>query len=227
MQRLVRPLLLVCFVAALIAASRFLHLQRYLTVAGMRELVDAHAPYGALVFMGACIAGIFLHMPEVIFIALGGAVFGRARGFAYGWVASLTGATATFLIVRYFASAWVQRHFEARFTRLRALDDRLAANGFWTVVALRLVLFLAPPLNWALGATRVRLAHYVGGTALGVVPGIALTVVWADTLARSGATGELVTPRTGVIVFGTVAVLVTAARLGRRLLGGQRSAAQR
>ena len=38
-----------------------------------------------------------------------------------------------------------------RFPRLRALDDRLERHGVATVVLLRLLLFLAPPLNWALG----------------------------------------------------------------------------
>ena len=83
---------------------------------------------------------------------MGGVLFGPCWGFVYSWVASVVGTTATFLLVRYTAQAWAQRALRDRFPRLRALDDRLARHGVrdrWSL--LRLLLFLAPPLNWALG----------------------------------------------------------------------------
>jgi uncharacterized membrane protein YdjX (TVP38/TMEM64 family) len=169
--------------------------------------------------MAVCVAGIFLHVPGIMLVAIGGVVFGAVRGFAYGWIASLVGTTSTFLVVRYAARDHFQRVVDHRFARLRALDQRLERNGFWTVLALRLVLFLAPPLNWALGATRVRLPHYVAGTALGVIPGMAATVFFADTLARRPPDASLLSPR---IVLGAVAValgLAGVAVASRRLLG--------
>jgi uncharacterized membrane protein YdjX (TVP38/TMEM64 family) len=66
---------------------------------------------------------------------------------------------------------------------MHALDERLERHGFATVPTRRLLVFLAPPLNWALGATRVRARHYVAGTALGAVPGIATAVLFADSIA--------------------------------------------
>jgi uncharacterized membrane protein YdjX (TVP38/TMEM64 family) len=112
-----------------------------------------------------------------------------------------------------------QRVVDRRFTRLRALDQRLERNGFWTVFALRLVLFLAPPLNWALGATRVSLPHYVAGTALGVIPGMAATVFFADTIARRPPDAPLLSP--GVVVAGLLVAtgLAGVAVASRRLLG--------
>ena len=41
-----------------------------------------------------------------------------------------------------------------RFERFRRLESRFVTHGFQMVLLLRLLLFLSPPLNWAIGATR-------------------------------------------------------------------------
>src|SRR5262249_61071298 len=97
------------------------------------------------------------------------------------------------LLVRYRAPAGAQRALPDRLPRLRALDARLQRHGLVTVVVLRLLLFLAPPLNWALGASRVATADYILGTALGIVPGIGLTVYLADRVTDAGSATELLT----------------------------------
>jgi phospholipase D1/2 len=191
-----------------------------MSVEGMRALVDSHAPYGPLIFMAMLVAGVFTHVPmmEILLIAVGGVLFGGFRAFVYGWAGSLVGATSTFLLVRYVGRDYVQRALSGRFVRLRALDERLARNGFWTVFALRLVLVLAPPLNWGLGLTRVGIQHYVAGTALGVVPGIAITVFFADSIANHPPGSGVLSPRTAL---GAVLIIaaVAAAGTARRLLG--------
>lgn len=194
-----------------------LGLDEHLSVDGMRGLVEAHEPYGPLVFIGICVAVIFLHLPEIVPIAIGGVVFGGLRGFAYGWIACLIGMTATFLIVRYLARDAVQRGLFVRFPRLRALDERLARHGFWTVLLLRVFLFAAPPLNWGLGATRVRLHHYVGGSALGVVPAIG-SAVWFGDLVASREVGWSPLLLAGALL---VVVLAAAVVVSRRLGGEQ------
>jgi uncharacterized membrane protein YdjX (TVP38/TMEM64 family) len=193
-------------------------LGRHASLDGMRALVAAWGPYGPLAFIGVCIAGIFLHMPEILLIAVGGLLFEGAHAFAYGWIAAVLGATSTFLVVRYFARDHFQRAVSGRFARLRALDERLERHGFVTVLVLRLVLFMAPPLNWALGASRVRLAHYVGGTALGVVPGVAAAVFFAESIAQREPGDGAVNGRMVLGILLVAAVLVLGAVAGRRLL---------
>jgi uncharacterized membrane protein YdjX (TVP38/TMEM64 family) len=211
-----RPRLVLLFVgvAAVAWLSYRYDLGSHLDLEGMRALVEANAPYGPLVFMGACVAGIFLHLPELVLIAIGGMLFDAPQAIAYGWTASMVGATATFLIVRYLARESFQRTLERRFARLRALDQRLEQHGFRTVLILRLVLCLAPPLNWALGATSVRLPHYVAGTALGVVPGITTAVLFAESIVG----GEGGAGRFAVLLLVVAALLVVTGVLGRRLL---------
>lgn len=80
MRRLVRPLVLLLVVAAMVTAYQGLDLSHRMTVAGMRALVDDYGPYGPLVFMAVCVAGIFLHVPEIVLIAIGGVLFGCLVG---------------------------------------------------------------------------------------------------------------------------------------------------
>jgi uncharacterized membrane protein YdjX (TVP38/TMEM64 family) len=224
MRRFLRPVLLVLFIAGVVWAYGGLDLGRYMTREGMQALVDSAGPYGPLVFMAVCIAGIFMHLPEIVLIAIGGMVFGGLEAFAYGWVACLIGTTCTFFIVRYFARDHFQRALAGRFARLRALDERLARNGFWTVLGLRLVLFLAPPLNWVLGATRVRPQHYVAGTALGIIPGMATTVFFADSIANRPPGSAVLSPRVALGALLVMAVVATASVASRRLLGREQAA---
>lgn len=192
--RRLRPLLLALGVAGVAWAYWGLDLLRHASVDGMRALVESHAPYGPLVFMGMVVAGVCTQVPFMgtLMVAVGGVLFGGVLAFVYGWVGSLVGTTVTFLLARYVARERVERLLNERYTRLRALDDRLARHGFWTVLGLRVVGFLAPPLNWGLGLTGVHVQHYVAGTALGLLPGLAAVVFFADSIvSRSPGSGGL------------------------------------
>ena len=218
MSRL-RAVLVLVVVAGLLWAHHALGLSLDGSLERLRALVAAHAPYGPLAFVGACVVGIVLQLPPLVPIAAGGVLFETGPAIAYGWVAAVIGTTATFLVVRHLARDLVQSRLVGRFGRLQALDHRLARHGFWTVFLLRLLLCLAPPLTWALGASRVRVHHYLAGTALGVVPGVSGTVFLAGTLAEGGAgaswSAEAVLGSFLVVVLALVAVLA-----GRRLLAG-------
>ena len=212
---MLRPAILLLVIGALVWASHRFGLRSQLNVAAMRALVDSCEPFGPLVFMLVLIGGMLLHVPGIVFVALGGMLFGKLGGFFYGWFAGVAGATLCFVIGRYLAQDWVQQGLEKR-PMLAALDQRLERNGVRTVILLRLVLFLAPPLNWGIGTSRVRFADYVMGTALGLLPGTFTTVVFADSIvAREEYAGS-----SAAIVPGLIAlvVFVGAGIVGRRWL---------
>jgi uncharacterized membrane protein YdjX (TVP38/TMEM64 family) len=217
MRRIPRALILVLVLVALLWSARALGFSRHVTVADLRALVDSAAPFGPLAFMAVCIGGILLHLPEIAFIAVGGVLFGRFEAFAYGWLACVVGTMVTFGVVRAVARDGVTRAGD-RFARLRAFDERLASHGFVTVLVLRLALFLAPPLNWMLGATRVRFRDYVAGTALGIMPGIAGTVFFADTIVNRPPDSPLVSARLVLGALLVIALVVTVATASRRLV---------
>jgi uncharacterized membrane protein YdjX (TVP38/TMEM64 family) len=85
---------------------------------------------------------------------------------------------------RSLARRLVHQHVEAA----RRLDAHLEHRGVSLVAALRLFYFMGTPLSIMLSTTRVRLPDFVAGTAIGVIPAVALAVTSGDAMA-SGATG--------------------------------------
>jgi uncharacterized membrane protein YdjX (TVP38/TMEM64 family) len=223
MPRVLRGVLLVLLIAAAVGVMRWLDPWKHVSLEAIRSLVDAWGPLGPLVFVAIFIAGFFIPGPEIVLVAVGGVLFGPVHGFVYAWVAAVVGTTVTFLLVRYVAQAWAQRAMRQRFPRLRALDDRLEEHGVVAVVLLRLLLFLAPPLNWALGATRVGVRDYVLGTAIGILPGTGLTVFLADRITSASSADELLAWE--IVLPGTILIVLIVAGLtvGRRLLGPSRA----
>ena len=225
MPRLLRAALVVVVIAAVLTAMRRFHLTDHLTIERMRALIVGAGPLGLLVFIGIFISGFFLPGPEMLSVAFGGVLFGTLWGFVYSWIACVVGTALPFILVRYGAQEWAQRALHDRFPRVRALDDRLVHHGVLTVALLRLVFLLAPPLNWSLGATRVRFRDYVLGTGIGILPGVGLTTFLADRISETGFSRELLTPQ----VIGPAAVLALLIGIGVAIGGRmmRRSAAAR
>jgi uncharacterized membrane protein YdjX (TVP38/TMEM64 family) len=214
-----RSILAAAVFAAVVVAVLWSGVFDDFSVAGMRSRIEAWGALGPLVFMAIVVAGFFVPGPEMVLMALGGAVFGTIEGFAYGWCAAVVGTVIPFLLVRQAVGRYVQRADGIRFRRLRAVDQRLVERGFVTVLGLRLVLCMAPPLNWALGATRVKLRDYVLGTAVGITPGIGMSAYLGESLTAATSWSELLTPDVLAVAGVVVALFVGGAVVGRRIFG--------
>ena len=135
------------------------------------------------------------------------------------WLDRVTvGSTCSFLLARYFLREALQQGVVSRFKRFRNLDERLESCGFQTVLALRLLLFMFPPLNWAIGVTRVRLGHYILGTALGVIPCIAVVSYAADSIARAGSFSAAFSSGTILVGLLVLSLVVFSSIAASRLL---------
>ena len=215
-MRAIRILLFAVLVATGVWAQHTLDLSAERLITGGRALIESCGSWGPLVFIGLCVAGLVLHAPGGLLIALGGVLFGKVEGFVYGWIGALLGVSLTFLLARYALRGMVQRHVVGRFERLRAIDARLETQGFLTVVALRFILFLAPPLNWLIGTTGVRYPQYIAGSAFGLVPGVALTVYFADEISALQSWHELATPSFAVAILLALSLAAIGAAIAYR-----------
>ena len=195
-RRWIKPTAGLLVLGGLTWAGASYNLSTHPSLEQVRSMVQSLGAYGAVACAGLCAGAVLLHIPEIVLIAIRGVLFGSVKGFLLGWIGSVAGSTCSFLIARYFMRNAVWWALLSRFDRIQAIDERLARRGFWTILVLRLVLFMAPPLNWAIGVTRVRLRDYVLGSALGVVPCIAVTSYAADTVAQAGSLSALLTPHT-------------------------------
>lgn len=157
---------------ALIVAGAVLALvyRQQLSAERLQAWIGALGVWGPLVYMGVYLVGT-LFVAGAALTLVGGALFGPVWGVLYVLIGSVSGATLAFLIARYLAADWVERHTHGV---LRQVKEGVEAEGWRFVAFTRLVpLFPFILLNYALGLARIPLRTYVVTSAIFMLPGIA------------------------------------------------------
>ena len=113
-----------------------------------------------------------------------GFIFGVVKGTILVSIASTLGATAAFLIGRYFARIWVAQQIESQ-PKFKAIDEAVAKNG-WKIVGLTRLSPIFPFifLNYAFSVTQVSLKDYILASWIGMMPGT-LLYVYCGSLAKN------------------------------------------
>jgi len=147
---------------------------------GPWALPAAIAMFAALAFLGA---------PQFVLIAAAVAAFGPWRGAGYSWAGVMVSATLGFWLGRRFAGRLLSLHSGPR---LRRFVRMIGRNG----LAASLLVRLAPAapfvlVNMAAGATPMPILDFVMGTAVGIVPKIAITALGAAGVSAAGAHASL------------------------------------
>lgn len=140
--------------------------------------------WGVLVFGLGYVAATVLMLPGSVLTLGAGFLYGPLSGSLLVWPAAVLGATLAFRLARGRARGWVQQRVASR-PVFAAVDRAIAQEGFKTVLLLRLSpVFPFSLLNYALGLTGVRAAHYVVASAIGMLPGT-LMYVYLGSLAQN------------------------------------------
>ncbi|AWM77030.1 TVP38/TMEM64 family protein [Phenylobacterium parvum] len=158
----------------------------------------AHGPWALPAAVAAFAALAFLGAPQFVLIAAAVVAFGPLAGSVYSWVGTMVSALIGFAVGR-VAGARTLRIFSGEgLDRFMALIGR---NGFLASLLVRLVPS-APfiVVNMAAGVTPMRTLDFAGGTALGIIPKIALTAFAGGAAFRALTGGGI----------GHVALLVLA-----------------
>jgi uncharacterized membrane protein YdjX (TVP38/TMEM64 family) len=165
----VKPLLFILLLVVIIIAVRYFHLNEYLEKERLRQLVAGYGIWGPIVFLAVWTLAPPLFLPGLPITLTGGVLFGPVWGVVYTSIGATIGATLAFLVSRYLARDWVASKLQG--TRLAALDDRVAQEG-WEVVAFTRIVPIFPffLVNYAFGLTRIPLGHYVLATFFGMIP---------------------------------------------------------
>lgn len=141
--------------------------------ARMQELVAEHAVFGAVLYLAGYTVISAFGVPGVVFLVPSALVFPKPVAFALGMVGSVSSSWLAFALTRSTFRSWIEPRVPQR---LRRWDDAMAKDELRTVIIARLTFFLLPPVSWALGLTKVRTWPYLLGTALGIVPGVAISI---------------------------------------------------
>ena len=143
----------------------------------------SHGPWALPVAVGAFAVLAFLGVPQFVLIAAAVVAFGPWTGFLYSWIGTLVSSVVGFWLGRQFG-AGVLRDFAGegvnRFMRL------IGRNGLTASLIVRLVPS-APfiVVNMAAGVTPMKLKDFALGTAIGIVPKIALTAFAGNSIVQA------------------------------------------
>jgi phosphatidylserine/phosphatidylglycerophosphate/cardiolipin synthase-like enzyme/uncharacterized membrane protein YdjX (TVP38/TMEM64 family) len=179
---------------------------------GFAKALQAHPLSPIAVMLAYVVAGLLV-VPVMLLIAVTGIAFGPLLGGFYAVGGTLLSAAATYGLGRWLGGDALRR-LPGR--RIRRLSKRIARRGILAMLVVRL-LPIAPfsIVNIVAGASRIRFRDFLIGTAIGMAPGIAVTVTFFHQL------GEAIrnpTFGTFAVLAAIAAVLFAAAVMLRRLL---------
>jgi uncharacterized membrane protein YdjX (TVP38/TMEM64 family) len=175
----IRLALLISILVALFLVGRYTGVAENVDAESIRELIRSAGVWGWALYIATFAGGEFIHIPGMVFVLAGILIYGQVVGFGLAWMASVVSVCFSFVVVRRLGGTplanvekpWVKR-----------ILGRLNAQPIRTVVVLRLVLWLAPPLNYALALTNVRFRDYLIGSALGLIAPVAGVAILFDWL---------------------------------------------
>ncbi|WP_232375462.1 TVP38/TMEM64 family protein [Mycolicibacterium baixiangningiae] len=170
-------------VALAVAIVTLVALAWWVPLPNALELRDWATSVGAwfpLVFLAAHIVVTTFPFPRTAFTLAAGLLFGPLLGVTIAVVASTVSALLAVLLIR--ALGWQLNNLVSH-PAVDRIDARLRRRGWPSVIALRLI--PAVPfavLNYAAGASAVRLLPYSLATVVGLLPGTAAVVILGDAL---------------------------------------------
>ncbi len=215
--RLARVVIALIVLAAIAAAWRWTPLREWVSlqsIIGMaRSLEDS--PFAPVAVLAGYVVAGLIFVPVTVLIVATGVVFGPLLGGLYALLGAVLSAAVTYAIGRQLGRDTVRRLAGRRLNRI---TRRLAKKGMLAIAVLRL-LPIAPfsVVNAVVGASRIRARDFLLGTAIGMAPGIAATVIFVDRV-----TAAVTDPGVGTFsaVAGLAALLIAVALYVNRRFGG-------
>jgi uncharacterized membrane protein YdjX (TVP38/TMEM64 family) len=147
----------------------------------LRDWAGSAGPWFPLAFLMAHIVVTLVPVPRTAFTLAAGLLFGPVLGVAIAVVASSLSAMIAMLLVR---AAGLQLNRLVRHRSIDTVDERLRTRSWPAVLSLRLIPAVPfSAINYAAGASGVRVLPYGLATVVGLLPGTAATVILGDALA--------------------------------------------
>jgi uncharacterized membrane protein YdjX (TVP38/TMEM64 family) len=170
-------------ITVLIAAATWIPLP---SPVRMRDWAESVGPWFPLAFLVAHVVVTIVPIPRTAFTLAAGLLFGPVLGVLIAVVASTTSAVVALYLVR--AAGWRLKRV-VRHQSVDTVDERLRQRGWVAILSLRLIPAVPfSALNYAAGASAVRVLPYTLATLGGVLPGTAAVVILGDALAGHPST---------------------------------------
>ena len=166
---------------------------KFFTPAFIREKVLLFGHWAVVVYIGIYVFNTVLVFPPNAPISLSaGLIFGPFWGTVIILVSAAIGTSLAFGIARSLERKFIDRLIQGKW---KSFNDKLAKNGFLTVLFLRMVPIVPfEILNYVCGLSRISYKDFVSGTVLGMVPGAVMTAYFGGTLGTINSWRDLFSP---------------------------------
>lgn len=164
--RIRRLLALAAALILLFVAGKSTGLTNALSAERIRNFVGNAGPWGYALYAGLFACGELVHVPGMFFVGAGVLAFGKLAGFFAALTGSILSVCFTFLLVRTVAGRALS---DVQSPMVKRMLSHLDEHPIRTVALLRLLLWLAPPVNYALALSNVRFRDYLVGSAFGLL----------------------------------------------------------
>ncbi len=181
MRQQAKPIGLAVMIVSMLVAVVLLPVTEWLTL-GI-AWIETHPTLAWIAYVATYIVATVLVIPASILTLAAGFVFGLPLGVVLVSIGSVLGASAAFLVGRFFARDWVAKRI-AGLPRFRALDRATRHEGFVIVFLTRLSpLFPFNLINYGLALTSVRFRDYFLASWIGMLP-VTILYVYIGSVAK-------------------------------------------
>ncbi|MBV9516442.1 MAG: TVP38/TMEM64 family protein [Mycobacteriaceae bacterium] len=150
------------------------------TAVQLRDWARSAGPWFPLAFLAAHVVVTVFPFPRTAFTLAAGLLFGAVLGVGLAVLASTLSALIALWLVR--AVGWQLDRLVSH-PAIDVVDARLRRRGWPVVLSLRLIPAVPfAAINYAAGASSVRVVPYTLATFVGLIPGTLAVVVLGDAL---------------------------------------------
>ncbi len=150
--------------------AKFTVLGDYLNYKYLSEMLIGAGAIGVVIYLAAYSGGVLMNLPAMLFTATALLVYGIPMGFPIAFVGSFIASFIHFQVVR---SIGGQALAEIKIPLMQKIMARFDSHPLGTVILLRALFFISPPVNYLLALSNVRIGVLVLGTLVGILPQIA------------------------------------------------------
>ena len=167
---------LAAFVVGMLVVVKLSGVTSHLGTAEIRSTMAAAGWWGPLAYLAIFSVGELVHLPGTIFVAAAVVAYGRPLGAALAYVGAMLSLSVCFAVVRGIGGRPLGAIRWKVLTRMLA---HLEEHPVRTIIAIRLLLWMTPQVNYVLALSNVRYRDYFIGSAVGLaLPVIALAYLF-------------------------------------------------
>lgn len=148
-------------------------------LAWVQDVMTSAGALGIVAFIVIFSLGELAHVPGLVFVSAAALAFGPVLGAIVGYVGAFVSVCVSFWVVRSIGGQLLAKIERPSFKKIL---DRLESQPIRVTIILRLVLWMAPPLNYALAMSKMRFRDYAIGSAIGLIIPIVLAVTFLDAV---------------------------------------------